>query len=69
MEMIEGDLSGRIQKLVEEWGCKYKDELMQMWKNKMLKNFRHWNNRDDIIGTHKSNFCYTVKKYEVADCF
>ena len=37
MEMIEGDLSGRIQKLVEEWGCRYKDDLMQMWENKILR--------------------------------
>jgi len=37
MKMIEGDLSSRIQKLVEEWGCQYKDELILMWENKILK--------------------------------
>ena len=37
MEMIEGDLSNRIQKLVKEWGDPFKDDLMQMWDNKTLK--------------------------------
>ena len=37
MEMIEGDLSVCIQKLVKEWGEQYKDDLMQMWNNKELK--------------------------------
>ena len=37
MEMIEGDLSNRVQKLVKEWGDQYKEELMQMWDSKTLK--------------------------------
>ena len=37
MEMIEGDLSNRIQKLVKEWGDPFKDDLMQMWDSKTLK--------------------------------
>ena len=37
MEMIEGDLSNRVQKLVKEWGELYKDDLMRMWDTKQLK--------------------------------
>jgi len=37
MNMFEGDLSNRVQKLVKEWGISHKDELMLMWENKELK--------------------------------
>jgi len=37
MEMFEGDLSNRVQKLVKEWGEPYKDDLMRMWETKQLK--------------------------------
>ncbi|MCL2446458.1 MAG: DUF4160 domain-containing protein [Oscillospiraceae bacterium] len=37
MEMIEGDLSPRIQRLVKEWGEQYKDDLQRMWDTKQLK--------------------------------
>lgn len=37
MNMIEGDLSNRVQKLVKEWGMQYTNELMLMWNNKELK--------------------------------
>jgi len=33
LEMIEGDLPIRAQKLIKEWGLLYKNELMQMWRN------------------------------------
>lgn len=34
LEMIEGDMPVRSEKLVKEWAEKYKEELMQMWKTK-----------------------------------
>jgi len=37
MEMIEGDLSNRVQKLVKEWGELYKEDLLRMWNTKQLK--------------------------------
>ena len=37
MEMIEGDLSNRVQKLVKEWGELYKEDLLRMWDTKQLK--------------------------------
>jgi hypothetical protein len=37
MEMIEGDLPLKAQKLVKEWGEIYGNELMTMWENKILK--------------------------------
>jgi hypothetical protein len=37
MEMMEGDLPIKAQKLVREWGEIYRNELMAMWENKMLK--------------------------------
>ena len=37
LEMIEGDLPGRAQKLVTEWAQLYKDDLMAMWGNQEFK--------------------------------
>jgi hypothetical protein len=37
MEMLEGDLPIKAQKLVKEWGELYANELMAMWENKILK--------------------------------
>ena len=37
LEMLEGDLSIKAQKLVKEWGEQHRDELMTMWKTKTLK--------------------------------
>ncbi len=37
MEMIEGDLPSKAQALVAEWGNQYKDELLAMWNNKIIK--------------------------------
>ena len=37
LEMIEGDLSARCQKLVKEWGAQYKNELLSMWQNNEFK--------------------------------
>ena len=31
LEMLEGDLPVRAQRLVKEWGAKHKDELLRMW--------------------------------------
>lgn len=32
LEMIEGDLPVRAQRLVREWSEKYQDELRRMWE-------------------------------------
>ncbi len=31
LDLIEGDLPPRALKLVQEWGEKYKDTLLEMW--------------------------------------
>jgi hypothetical protein len=38
LEMIEGDLPNRAQKLVTEWAQLYKNELMTMWNTQEFKN-------------------------------
>ena len=37
LEMIEGDLPGRAQRLVLEWAERYRDELRQMWETQEYK--------------------------------
>ena len=37
LEMIEGDLPGRAEKMVLEWGEFYKSELMEMWKSQKFR--------------------------------
>lgn len=37
LEMIEGDLPVRAQRLVKEWGAQYQQELLQMWNSKEFK--------------------------------
>ena len=37
LEMIEGDLPVRSQKLVMEWGMLYQNELLRMWQNNEFK--------------------------------
>jgi hypothetical protein len=37
LDMIEGDLPNRSQKLIKEWGKIYKDELMKIWKSQKIK--------------------------------
>ena len=37
LEMLEGDLSNRALKLVQEWARKYQDDLMEMWNTKLFK--------------------------------
>lgn len=37
LEMIEGDLPIRSQKLVKEWGALYQSELLRMWQNNEFK--------------------------------
>jgi hypothetical protein len=37
LEMIEGDLPGRAQRLVKEWATQYQRELLDMWKNQEFK--------------------------------
>lgn len=33
LEMLEGDLPVRAQRLVREWGAQYQQELLQMWNS------------------------------------
>ena len=37
LEMIEGDLPRRAQKLVKEWAELYKNDLISMWKTQEFK--------------------------------
>ena len=36
MEMLEGDLPLRAQRLVREWGTHYQRELLRMWQSNQL---------------------------------
>ena len=38
LEMIEGDMPKRAQKLITEWAAKYKNDLSEMWKTQSYKN-------------------------------
>ena len=37
MEMIEGDLPKRAQKMIIEWGKMYKNELIEIWNTQKIK--------------------------------
>lgn len=37
LEMIEGDLPPRAQRLVQDWAERYKDELQRMWDTQDFK--------------------------------
>ena len=37
LEMIEGDLPRRAQRMIKEWATHYKAELMSMWKTQAYK--------------------------------
>lgn len=37
LEMIEGDLPARAQRLVREWAEQYRDELQRMWDSQEYK--------------------------------
>lgn len=37
LEMIEGDLPNKAQKLIEEWAESYKDDLQKMWDTHEFK--------------------------------
>ena len=37
MEMIEGDLPNRAQKMIKEWGKMYKNELIEIWNTQKIK--------------------------------
>jgi len=37
LEMIEGDLPARAQRLVREWAERYRAELMRMWKDQQCR--------------------------------
>ena len=36
LEMIEGDLTPRAVKMVQEWGLNHTDELQDMWDSKNI---------------------------------
>ncbi len=38
LEMIEGDLPARAQRLVRDWAEQCKDELQKMWETQNYKN-------------------------------
>lgn len=37
LDMLEGDLPVRAQKLVREWGAQYQQELLLMWNSNEFK--------------------------------
>ena len=37
LEMLEGDLPVRAQRLVKEWGTQYQQELLRMWNSREFK--------------------------------
>jgi len=37
LEMLEGDLPLRAQRLVREWGAQYQQELLRMWNSNEFK--------------------------------
>ncbi|MBI4673687.1 MAG: DUF4160 domain-containing protein [Chloroflexi bacterium] len=37
LEMLEGDLPVRAQRLVREWGTQYQQELLRMWNSNEFK--------------------------------
>ncbi len=37
LEMIEGDLPNRAQRLVKEWGQLYQQELLEMWRTQQFR--------------------------------
>ena len=37
LELMEGDLPSRSQKLVKEWAAQYQSELLRMWQNNEFK--------------------------------
>lgn len=37
LEMLEGDLPVRAQRLVKEWSTQYQQELLRMWNNNEFK--------------------------------
>jgi hypothetical protein len=39
LEMIEGDLPNRAQKMVKEWAVMYRNDLMELWKTQKFKMF------------------------------
>ena len=37
LEMIEGDLPNRAQKMIEEWAKRYRSELLEMWTTQAFR--------------------------------
>jgi hypothetical protein len=37
LEMIEGDLPNRAERLVREWGQLYQRELLEMWRTQQFR--------------------------------
>lgn len=37
LEIMEGDLPSRAQKLVQEWAILYQQDLLQMWNNQEFR--------------------------------
>ncbi len=37
LEMIEGDLPQRAQRMIKDWATQYKNDLLQMWQTQNYK--------------------------------
>jgi hypothetical protein len=37
LEMIEGDLPGRAERMVKEWGHLYRGDLLEMWRTQQFR--------------------------------
>jgi hypothetical protein len=37
LEMLEGDMPGRAQRLVKEWATQHQAELLQMWQTQQFR--------------------------------
>ncbi len=38
LEMIEGDLPNRSQKMIKEWAKNYQNDLLEMWNSQEFRN-------------------------------
>ena len=45
LEMIEGDLPARAQRLVKDWALLYQQELLRMWQTNEYKQLPGWNSK------------------------
>ncbi len=54
LEMIEGDLPQRAERLVREWASRCRSDLQEMWRTQSLGNCRGWNDKaSDFISSRQ----------------